>query len=432
MRALIVERLGDVTSDNIENSNDGSGDSKADDIRLRKRTFRGRDYVLKKTIAVLLRLRQKHAELQAAMELSNSGIVVQRSSSPARLRNDSLGAAAVSTPWSPTRLRRKRKTSVEQSNRDLIVELSATDQELVQRASDAANRSWHMRAFVNSGEARYLSRLNPVFDEHFIVDCNGLWSEQFTAPREELLGRPIREVFAPATWQRYQVGMRMIIKHRAMLVRNAPIYALGCTADIVSWVEYEDGTSEIDGRTLADSDSKVRVPKFAHSINMNLRPWRRDGRGTNKRGAAARLMPASAGGTASSSYRPAVQYAVLVSMTGSGAPGEEIGVFPWAEDGSDVSSVSAPLVSMTRSELIRTIPQAKDLISEVSQSASVEQDNASSSVSAGSSSIPTEDGDDMQVDSAAAFDIPSPASSSNSGSALRPADPEPVVRYYTV
>jgi len=225
----------------------------------------------------------------------------------------------------------------------------------------ATGDTWHLRMFLDSSEARNLCLVAPSPEDHRIVDGNRLWCEQSGKPRDQLIGRPMRDVMAPVSWQRYKAGITRLIPHGAWMLRNAPVYSAASTADVLAWVEYEDGTSHFSPRHRADDASfspsssgsangdsvddehKQRVPKYVHTMNLNIRPWpSRDASAA----APSRLEP---------------QYAVLMLFTSSGDPGERISVFPWKQDGSDVNSRNANVTSMTRTDLARVFPAVRDL-----------------------------------------------------------------------
>ena len=354
---------------------------KAEDLRLRKRTFRGRDFMLKKTIAVLLHLRRMHEELQ----LTAHGASVS-ASTPSHRRQSTSGRTTVDSSQVAI-------MDYDDDDESRTLTLSTDDQQLVQRASNAANRSWHFRMFANSGEARYLCLLSPSVDDHRIVDGNTLWCEQSARPRNELIGRRVQEIFAPATWQRYRAGIPSMIKYRAWIIRNAPVYSVQSTGDVLTWVEYDDGSSDVGSAAAYaagghdDNTSRAiepvnpfRVPKYLHSISLNLRPWaKKPAWSVSSASSSASLTFDSSSNlhfdasssTAFAPYAPPqIQYAVMVALTTAHSPGELLGVFPWAEDGSDMSNGNAPISTMTRSELVRTIPQARALLASESIGAS--------------------------------------------------------------
>jgi len=270
--SLIEEqKLGSPEAD----TSDAESPLPSDGLHLRKRTFRGRDYVLKRTVNLLSKLSTEYRYLQKQQQLQQQQQQQQQQEHEAEPPSKRAATGLLPSNFTHPQLRAGRQHT-----------------ELDQRSA-VPSSFWPIRAFLDVPVCRYLCRIPPgrYVQEVQLVDTNDRWSEALGLQREQMLGRPVRDFLAPVNWHRWVFGASMVLKHGMIVVRNAPSYKANRIIDVIAWAEYDTDDNHDSVVSAAEEPLTVfdvsihqerkdlngniqrRWPKYLQLMHFNERPF---------------------------------------------------------------------------------------------------------------------------------------------------------------
>ena len=245
MSSDIKEALGDAASVATE------VDVPSALARLRKRAFHGRDHTLKRTVALLRYMQATHDSLQDTQRLLTQRQQQRPNHNPSQWRSASTAVPrAYFRPVSP----------------------------------------WSDRAFLAMDEAWYLCDCANL-DEPLVADCNDVWAARHQTTKDTLLGRSVSSILERASWERFRLGLQMVLQHGMILVRNVPACTANVVVDLIAWIEYADGSQQM--QSSSSGNIAARKPKYIQLLTMNARP--------RSEAPPPMVPPSSSGSSASSS-----------------------------------------------------------------------------------------------------------------------------------
>lgn len=238
----------------IDQSDDGERKvlDRADYLRLRKRTRCGRDHLLKRTLVLVKKLRQTYDDLkrthapQTSKALSAGTSDAVKKCAKSRATDDSCNQGYFAAP---------RPTSA------AVVPISLS-----------------ARCFLDAAEARYLCSVHPDNTSHILMDCNSIWSTQMLKPKDQLVGQLVRDLFSPASWARFTVGIEMLRSNGVIMVRNVPSYKPGLVVDALVWGEFtrhadsDDSNVEHSGLSATPAQILKSTMHCVQIVEINPRP----------------------------------------------------------------------------------------------------------------------------------------------------------------
>jgi len=263
---------------------DGDEDDEHDNLRLRKRTRRGRDFTLRRAVALLDLLKSKHRQL--CLKLGDSKVLT-----PAASVVD--GSASI-TAYDPERSQQHQQHRPSLSRVPSNSAGSCTDAASVFTESIAISplstlsffSDLHQQVFNGCSESRMLCRLSLADHHHVVVDCNDSWAASLGHLRSNLLGRTVSELYCATSMHRFELNVQLALKHHMVVTRNMPVLEANVVVDMVAWIDPQYSHGLHEHGQIAGAASAVRHGQasgssqlsidcvYMHVLHLNSRPLR--------------------------------------------------------------------------------------------------------------------------------------------------------------